>query len=109
MTLREPLPFPSGFPSDAKSLIRHLTAHDLSKRYGNLVNGSGDVRAHRFFRNMDFAQIASQQALAPHVPSSKSNTLLKEKVMRSTEIPECRNDATAPEINKAKDIFREWF
>ena len=60
MTLREKIPFPKGFPSDAKSLIRHLTAHNLSKRYGNLVNGSGDIRSHRFFNGIDFASIASQ-------------------------------------------------
>ena len=57
MTLRERIPFPRGFNSEAKSLIRHLTAHDLSKRYGNLVNGSGDIRSHRFFRLIDFAQL----------------------------------------------------
>ena len=39
MTIREKIPFCAGFPSDAKSLIKHLTMHDLSKRYGNLVNG----------------------------------------------------------------------
>ena len=55
MTLRDKIPFPNGFPSDAKSLVRHLTVHDLSKRFGNLVNGSGDVRSHRFFRHIDFA------------------------------------------------------
>lgn len=59
MTLREKIPFPKGFPKDAKSLIRHLTVHDLSKRYGNLVGGSEDVRAHRFFKNIDFAKIAN--------------------------------------------------
>lgn len=58
MTLKNKIPFPAGFPSDAKSLIRHLTKHDLSKRYGNLVNGSGDVRSHRFFKNINFDQIA---------------------------------------------------
>lgn len=68
MTLREKIPFPNGFPSDAKSLIRHLTAHDLSKRYGNLVNGSGDIRAHRFFRLIDFTKIANQQVTPPHIP-----------------------------------------
>jgi protein kinase A len=73
MTLREKIPFPKGFSSDAKSFIRHLTQHDLSKRYGNLVNGSLDVKLHRFFKNLDFAQIASQQAVPPHVPTLNNN------------------------------------
>ena len=33
------MPFPKGFPSDAKSLVKHLCEHDLTKRYGNLKDG----------------------------------------------------------------------
>ena len=111
MTLREKIPFPSGFPSDAKSLIRHLTAHDLSRRYGNLVNGSGDIRAHRFFKLIDFAQIANQQTTPPHIPEANVNNyknLLRERGTKVNQIPECKDDTTAPEI-KTKDLFLEWF
>ena len=31
--------FSSSFDGDAKSMVRHLVEHDLSKRYGNLKNG----------------------------------------------------------------------
>jgi hypothetical protein len=31
--------FSSSFDADAKSIVRHLVEHDLSKRYGNLKNG----------------------------------------------------------------------
>jgi hypothetical protein len=31
--------FTMAFDPDAKSLVRHLVEHDLSKRYGNLKNG----------------------------------------------------------------------
>ena len=44
MTLREQIPFKQDFSSDAKSLIRHLCDHDLSKRFGNLVNGTSDIQ-----------------------------------------------------------------
>ena len=33
------LKFSTVFDADAKSLVRHLLEHDLSKRYGNLKNG----------------------------------------------------------------------
>ena len=33
------LKFSTSFDPDAKSLVRHLLEHDLSKRYGNLKNG----------------------------------------------------------------------
>ena len=41
--LKGKVPFPSIFDreaKDAKSLIKHLLVNDLSKRYGNLKNGS---------------------------------------------------------------------
>ena len=37
--LRAELIFPEKFLKDAKSLIKHLLERDLSKRYGNLING----------------------------------------------------------------------
>ena len=39
MILKTKMKFPKDFDKDSKSLIKHLCAHDLSKRYGNLVNG----------------------------------------------------------------------
>jgi len=44
MILKEKVPFPKEFNTDAKSLIRHLTKTDLSKRYGNMINGVDDIR-----------------------------------------------------------------
>ena len=38
--LKGRLKFPSGFDSDAKSLVKHLLVADLSNRYGNLKNGT---------------------------------------------------------------------
>ena len=34
--LKGKIKFPSSFPSNAKSLVKHLLVQDLSKRYGNL-------------------------------------------------------------------------
>ena len=38
--LKGKLRFPKGFDTDAKSLVKHLLVSDLSKRYGNLKNGT---------------------------------------------------------------------
>jgi hypothetical protein len=38
--LKGRLHFPKGFDNDAKSLVKHLLVSDLSKRYGNLKNGT---------------------------------------------------------------------
>lgn len=52
--------FSTSFDEDAKSLVRHLVEHDLSKRYGNLKNGISfmkgveDIKAHRYLKNIDW-------------------------------------------------------
>jgi serine/threonine protein kinase len=38
--LKGKLRFPKDFDPDAKSLVKHLLVSDLSKRYGNLKNGT---------------------------------------------------------------------
>lgn len=38
--LRGKISFPSTFDKDAKSLVKHLLVADLSKRYGNLKDGT---------------------------------------------------------------------
>ena len=68
--LTEPITFPENYDSDAKSLIKHLTEHDLSKRYGNLIDGSMDIRNHRYFRSIDFHLLKRFQVPAPYIPSA---------------------------------------
>ena len=59
LILREPIPFSKEFHSDAKSIITHLTKHDLTKRFGNLKDGVEDIKKHRFFKSIDFDEIKS--------------------------------------------------
>jgi protein kinase X len=54
MILHDKIKFPKNFDEGAKSIIKHLTDHDLSKRYGNLRHGANDIKKHRFFKNADF-------------------------------------------------------
>lgn len=108
MTLREKIPFPADFSKDAKSLISHLCDHDLSKRFGNLVNGSGDIRSHRFFKTIDFNRLNSLEVVPPHIPIPNAEALRAlghEKGLHTSLIPESRNDKEAPVVAKSKDIF----
>lgn len=52
--LRQPIAYPKEYHADAKSLVKHLTVHNLSKRFGNLIGGATDVKSHRYFKNIDF-------------------------------------------------------
>ena len=65
--------FPSYFPSDAKSIVKHLLVKDLSKRYGNLKGGVNDIKFHRFFKDLDWNQLIKYQLEAPYIPKVKSN------------------------------------
>ena len=65
--------FPSYFPSDAKSLVRHLLVKDLSKRYGNLKGGVNDIKYHRFFKNLDWNKLIKYEIKAPYIPKIKNN------------------------------------
>ena len=55
--LKGKIKFPSGFDSNAKSLIKHLLDSDLTKRYGNLKNGVKDITGHRFFKNLKWDKL----------------------------------------------------
>jgi len=60
--------YPDGFDKDLKSLIKHLLRRDLSKRFGNLVNGVADIKEHRFFASLDWDALLEKKIDAPHVP-----------------------------------------
>lgn len=49
--------FPSHFTADLKDLLRNLLQVDLTKRYGNLKNGVGDIRGHKWFASTDWIAI----------------------------------------------------
>ena len=106
-TLREKIPFQAGFPSDAKSIIKHLTEHDLSKRYGNLINGSKDVKQHRFFKKIDFQTLLSMEAEAHYVPEYRKVKLVG-KGLRLAFIEE-NNESRNHAVNGQMDMFKEWF
>ncbi len=52
--LTQKIKFPNFFDRKAKDLIRNLTKHDLSQRYGNLKDGVKDIMQHRFFAKTSF-------------------------------------------------------
>lgn len=57
--LKGKVKFPKNFDKNAKSLVKHLLVADLSKRFGNLKNGAGDIKSHRWFGNIDWGQLTA--------------------------------------------------
>lgn len=112
MILNEKIRFPRDFDKKAKSLIRHLTDHDLSRRYGNLRNGSEDVKNHRFFNETNFFSIVHMAVDPPYKPSD--NTVNKRLWMRQprtavSQIEENKDNSHSPSVPYSEDPFREWF
>lgn len=68
MIIQGQLTFPKGFDRGAKSLIKHLVDHDLSKRYGNLKHGVEDIKNHRFFKDTKFYDVITQVVRPNYVP-----------------------------------------
>ena len=101
--LKGKIKFPSGFDSNAKSLIKHLLDQDLTKRYGNLKNGVKDITGHRFFKNFEWNKLLEKDLPPPYVPKVKSNN----DISNFSEYPDSENPAVA--IAKEEDPFLDWF
>ena len=95
--------FPSGFDSNAKSLVKHLLEGDLTKRYGNLKGGVKDIKGHRFFNDLDWEKLNKMELLPPYVPQVKSASDLS----NFCSYPD--SDTPTKELKKAEDPFIDWF
>lgn len=110
MTMKGKIKFPRDFDSSAKSLIKKLTKHDLSERYGNLVNGVQDIKKHRFFKNIDWDDLLNRKITPPHIAKPKTpSQKKKEKPVTHKYLPEGNDNKDFPPIKVSKDPFLNWF
>ena len=110
MALTEKIKFPRSFDSDAKSLVKKLTQSDLTKRYGNLKGGAGDVKNHKFFKDYDWEGLAGQRLQAAVIPQKDPSGLsLQEVKIENKKIPEYNDNQKFPPIKAEKDPFNKWF
>lgn len=70
--LKEPLTFPSNMDKDARSLLQGLLDRNPQKRLG--ANGAGEIKAHPFFRQIDWKCLLHKKYAAPFQPSVASAT-----------------------------------
>ena len=111
MIVSQKIRFPKVFDSAAKSLIRHLTDRDLTKRYGNLKKGVDDVKSHRFFSNTNFYDVITQKVQPSYVPTEdlkRKDNISREPGMPLKLLPEV-NKKQNSEIAKGEDPFLTWF
>ena len=109
MVLKDKIRFPRDFDKNAKSLIKHLCEHDLSKRYGNLQKGVDDIKNHKFFRGFDFEALINQRLQAAHIPIAGSNEMVKAENNDHKHLPEFNDNGKFPPIKADRDSFLSWF
>lgn len=108
MTLHEKLKFPKDFDRNAKSLIKKLTKHDLTERYGNLVGGVNDIKEHKFFKGVDWQKLLTFKVDPPYKPE-KPLPKLERQHMGYYELEEFNDDTHYPPIKEVKDPFITFF
>ncbi|XP_076435505.1 cAMP-dependent protein kinase catalytic subunit PRKX-like [Babylonia areolata] len=52
----------------AKDLIKKLLVQDRTRRLGNMKNGAEDIKRHKWFKALDWADVAARKLEAPIVP-----------------------------------------
>ena len=113
MILTEKIKFPKIYDEGCKSLIKKLTCHDLSKRYGNLKDGALDVKKHRFFKDIDFGKLLNKQvSKVPYKPGSEGLNSKHTGLVTGLshkDISENKDNIRSPPICRAEDIFQDWF
>lgn len=60
---------PSSLSGSLRHLIDHLLQVDLSKRYGNLINGNRDIKDHEWFKEIEWIPLLNQTVPAPYLPA----------------------------------------
>jgi len=100
--LRGKIKFPSNFPKDAKSLVKHLLVADLGKRYGNLKGGVNDIKGHRWFGSVKWKAIAEKQVPASYVPKVRGDG----DTSHFSQYPEPAEQPRA--LKPSEDPFLNW-
>ena len=101
--LKGKIKFPSGFDSNAKSLVKHLLEGDLTKRYGNLRGGAKDIKKHRFFNDLNWDKLEHMELEPPYVPKVKNAS----DISNFSTYPDSTEPTVA--VKKADDPFLIWF
>jgi len=100
--LKGKIRFPKSFEPNAKSIVKHLVVADLSKRYGNLKNGSADIKNHRWFNFIDWNALVSKKTSVPYKPRVKAPN----DTSNFNNYPE--SNSNVPALKPNEDPFLNW-
>lgn len=64
--------FAHHFGEELRDILKNILQVDLSRRYGNLKEGSMDIKKHRWFKSIDWIQIYQQKVVPSFIPQCAS-------------------------------------
>ncbi|XP_046663921.1 RAC serine/threonine-protein kinase [Homalodisca vitripennis] len=74
LILMEEVKFPRNISADAKDLLSGLLVKDPSKRLGGGPEDAKDIKAHNFFRSINWTELNQKNITPPFKPQVKSDT-----------------------------------
>ncbi|XP_055597360.1 cAMP-dependent protein kinase catalytic subunit beta-like [Uranotaenia lowii] len=60
--------FPSSFSEPLRHLVKNILHVDLTRRFGNLKDGSGDIKSHAWFQGVNWIGLLNKEVEAPFKP-----------------------------------------
>ncbi|XP_011147282.2 cAMP-dependent protein kinase catalytic subunit-like [Harpegnathos saltator] len=64
--------FAHHFGEELRDILKNVLQVDLTRRYGNLKEGSMDIKRHRWFQSIDWVQIYQQKVQPSYLPRCDS-------------------------------------
>ncbi|XP_029165384.1 cAMP-dependent protein kinase catalytic subunit beta-like isoform X1 [Nylanderia fulva] len=65
--------FAHHFGEELRDILKNILQVDLSRRYGNLKDGSMDIKKHRWFQSIDWIEIYHQKVQPSFIPHCSNN------------------------------------
>lgn len=60
--------FPATFKDDEKDIISKFLTFDLTRRLGNMKEGTRDIRNHHYFKDINFDDLYNLRVTSPYIP-----------------------------------------
>ncbi|XP_055589567.1 cAMP-dependent protein kinase catalytic subunit beta-like [Uranotaenia lowii] len=60
--------FPADFSADLRDLVKNILQVDLSRRFGNLKDGTSDIKGHPWFKGTNWIAMLNGEVTAPFLP-----------------------------------------
>ncbi|XP_022652617.1 ribosomal protein S6 kinase alpha-5-like isoform X2 [Varroa destructor] len=108
--LRNQPPMPSTISSEARDFIEKLLIKDPTKRLGGGSGGAEELKAHRFFRGINWIALANKQISAPFVPKITNELDVSNFSEEFTSMIPADSPAVVPNYSESDtgDLFKGY-